>query len=416
MSLLSNQASYAWQVIDTEAMGEFLVRGILKTIEEPESRQKLQDFLGPAAARVAKEVSEKGAETLKTEAIPAFVNAFEEKISPILVGMVQQTLDRTVGAAGSISLLVLGALFLGVGIYYGTSYFYEAMIKDLKTPRLEIEQEKPKWRKWIDKNIFKEIEKPKPTIESLIFPSEVKRVVSDYRLMLDYAQKNNSLLPNMLLYGPPGTGKTQIAKRIRNELGKNCIYVSGSAFAKYPDGQGIQVMDEVFRKAQDDGNTIIFVDEIDVLLGDRKAEQSEKNMQLIANFLSYTGSRSDRYALIGATNIVESIDPAVLTRFDEKLYVPLPGNLERRKILETYIKQYLLLPNDKMTIEQDLFNDAYLGDLVRRTEGWSGRELENLCINMKQRTGVTQDNMLTKAIVDFTLHRIKVGHEIKKAA
>lgn len=145
-------------------------------------------------------------------------------------------------------------------------------------------------------------------------------------------------IPNgALLYGPPGCGKTFIAEKFAEELGCNFIKVDCSDIASPYIHGGQSKIAELFKEAEDNAPTVLFLDEIDAMVTDRKLHNNVSEQGEVNVFLTNLNNCSDRgIFVIGATNNPEVIDPAALRsgRLDIKAYIPLPDKEERMKILQ----------------------------------------------------------------------------------
>lgn len=187
-------------------------------------------------------------------------------------------------------------------------------------------------------------------------------------------------MPNLLLYGPPGTGKTEIGKRIAKESNKTFVYFSGASLAAFNSNQAIKRLKELFEWAKHKENVIIFIDEIETLLPSRLQHISEKRRNLLTEFLAYTGQRSNRFSIIGATNLPKLMDGAVTRRFDMAVKVDLPEDEERLNIFTFYQqKQQQLYPSLKISslISKQPFQKTFMAISV----GLSGGEIESLWTN-----------------------------------
>ncbi len=175
-----------------------------------------------------------------------------------------------------------------------------------------------------------------------------------------------------LLYGPPGTGKTLLAKAVANESNANFISVKGPEVLSKWVGESEKAVREIFKKAKQVSPAIIFMDEIDSIAPRRGTSMDSGVTERIVNQLltSMDGIEVlNGVVVIAATNRPDIIDPALLRagRFDKIIYIPPPEEEGRLKILEVHTKK------------MPLAKDVDLHDIARKTEGYVGADLENLC-------------------------------------
>ncbi|KAF6175224.1 hypothetical protein GIB67_015909 [Kingdonia uniflora] len=177
----------------------------------------------------------------------------------------------------------------------------------------------------------------------------------------------------ILLFGPPGTGKTLLAKALATEAGANFISVTGSTLTSKWFGDAEKLTKALFSFASKLAPVIIFVDEIDSLLGARGgAFEHEATRRMKNEFMAaWDGLRSkdsQRILILGATNRPFDLDDAVIRRLPRRIYVDLPDADNRMKILRIFLAKENLEPEFKYN------------KLANVTEGYSGSDLKNLCI------------------------------------
>ena len=175
-----------------------------------------------------------------------------------------------------------------------------------------------------------------------------------------------------LLYGPPGTGRTLLAKAVANESNANFISVKGPEVLSKWVGESEKAVREIFKKAKQVSPAIIFMDEIDSIAPRRGASMDSGVTERIVNQLltSMDGIEVLKgVVVIAATNRPDIIDPALLRagRFDKIIYIPPPEEEGRLKILEVHTKK------------MPLAKDVNLQEIARKTDGYVGADLENLC-------------------------------------
>ncbi|XP_050375400.1 uncharacterized protein LOC126792927 isoform X1 [Argentina anserina] len=177
----------------------------------------------------------------------------------------------------------------------------------------------------------------------------------------------------ILLFGPPGTGKTLLAKALATEAGANFISITGSTLTSKWFGDAEKLTKALFSFASKLAPVIIFVDEVDSLLGARGGSfEHEATRRMRNEFMAaWDGLRSkdsQRILILGATNRPFDLDDAVIRRLPRRIYVDLPDVENRKKILSIFLAQENLEPG--FPFEK----------LSEATEGYSGSDLKNLCI------------------------------------
>ncbi|GLU21184.1 hypothetical protein SLE2022_373410 [Rubroshorea leprosula] len=181
----------------------------------------------------------------------------------------------------------------------------------------------------------------------------------------------------ILLFGPPGTGKTMLAKAIANEAGASFINVSMSTITSKWFGEDEKNVRALFTLAAKVAPTIIFVDEVDSMLGQRTRVGEHEAMRKIKNeFMTHWDGLltkpGERILVLAATNRPFDLDEAIIRRFERRIMVGLPSVESREKILRTLLV--------KETVEGLDFKE-----LAAMTEGFSGSDLKNLCVTAAYR-------------------------------
>jgi len=178
----------------------------------------------------------------------------------------------------------------------------------------------------------------------------------------------------VLLYGPPGTGKTMIAKAIANEVGAKFYAVKGSDIVSKWVGDSEKNINSLFEEANKQDRAIIFIDEMDSLIGKRGVDtHNDKRVNEFLQQIDGFAGRNPNLLLLGATNRPWDIDSAAMRsgRFSQKIYLPLPDADARRFMLKKNMKNVPMAENfdfDK---------------IVEATENYSGADIEELCDRAK---------------------------------
>jgi transitional endoplasmic reticulum ATPase len=174
--------------------------------------------------------------------------------------------------------------------------------------------------------------------------------------------------PNgLLLYGPPGTGKTLLAKAIESETDTYFRTISGPEIISKYRGESEERLREVFAEVEENEPAIVFIDEIDSIAG--KREEGDDTEQVVTQLLSLMDGLGEQgqVAVIGTTNRLDAIDPALRRpgRFDREIEIGVPDEEGRKEILQIHTRD---MPLDGVDPE------AY----AAYTHGFVGADLENL--------------------------------------
>ena len=175
------------------------------------------------------------------------------------------------------------------------------------------------------------------------FKHEFEEIVDFLKHPEKYENAGARIPKGILLVGNPGCGKTLMAKALAGESKCAFFYKSGAEFEEVYVGVGARRMRDLFKAAKKHAPSIIFIDEIDSIAGRRGATSMSESRQCINQLLAEMDGfrKNDSVIVVAATNLEQSLDPAVKRsgRFDKIVRVPLPDIKGREQILDHFSKK-----------------------------------------------------------------------------
>jgi transitional endoplasmic reticulum ATPase len=206
----------------------------------------------------------------------------------------------------------------------------------------------------------------------------LKREVQKVREMIELPMRHPELFEKLgveapkgvLLYGPPGTGKTLLAKAVAGETNSHFISLSGPEIIGKFYGESEERLREIFKQAEENAPSIIFIDEIDSIAPKREEVTGEVEKRVVSQLLTLMDGMKSRgkVVVIAATNRPDSLDPALRRpgRFDREIEIGIPDESGRKEILDIHTRGMPL--DDKVNLEQ----------IAKITHGFVGADLEIL--------------------------------------
>lgn len=171
----------------------------------------------------------------------------------------------------------------------------------------------------------------------------------------------------ILLYGPPGTGKSFLAKAVATESKSTFFSVSSSDLISKWQGESEKAVKMLFAVARENAPSVIFIDEVDSLTGDRSDNEQDSMKRVKNEFLIQMQGMNDsekRILVLGATNTPWTLDPAFRRRFEKRIYIPLPDLVARTEMFKNFMKG----------TEHNL-TDNQFKELGKMTENYSGSDI-----------------------------------------
>ena len=201
----------------------------------------------------------------------------------------------------------------------------------------------------------------------------------------------------VLLYGPPGTGKTLLAKAVAGETNAHFISISGPEIMGKYYGESEERLREIFKQAEENSPSIIFIDEIDSIAPKRDEVTGEVEKRIVSQLLALMDGMKSRgkVVVIAATNRPDSIDPALRRpgRFDREIEIGIPDDEGRYDILSIHTRGMPI--DEKVDLKQ----------ISKTTHGFVGADLEFLCKEAAMRS-------LRRILPEIDLDEDEISKEI----
>jgi len=175
----------------------------------------------------------------------------------------------------------------------------------------------------------------------------------------------------LLLFGPPGNGKTLLARALATEARSHLINISSSSLTSKWVGEGEKLVRALFTVARAIQPVIIFIDEIDSLLSERKSGEHEAMRRIKTEFLlqfeGMLSGREEKVIVLAATNRPQELDDAALRRFTKRVYIQMPDFSGRRTLLSSLMSRH-----------SSPLSSTDLDKVAKMTDGYSCSDLTNL--------------------------------------
>jgi cell division protease FtsH len=234
---------------------------------------------------------------------------------------------------------------------------------------------------------------------------ELREVVEFLRDPKRFKKLGAKVPQGILLHGPPGTGKTLLAKAVANESKAKFFAQSASSFVEMFAGLGAARIRRLFRIARKQAPSIIFIDELDAVGATRGKDISgEKDQTLNQLLVEMDGfSRTDDIVVIGASNLLDKLDPALLRpgRFDRQIFVSPPDLKGREEILKVHSKDKPL-------------HEVNLELIARQTSGLAGADLANICNEAAIFAGRKNRDVVLMQDFEAALERVVAGMQARR--
>jgi ATPase family AAA domain-containing protein 3A/B len=218
--------------------------------------------------------------------------------------------------------------------------------------------------------------------------------------------------------GPPGTGKTLFARSLAYHSGLEYAILTGGDIA--PLGRdAVTELHKLFDWAKTSRRgLLLFVDEADAFLQSRALHHqtiSEDQRNALNAFLYRTGTESDQFMMVYASNQPQQFDHAIMDRIDEMVEFNLPASSERERMIVSYMEKYLLNPPNPSTKKVTTIDigPEEIRSVVEMTEGFSGRAISKLAIAWQAAAYGTEDATLDRVTYFATVEQHRRSMNMK---
>ncbi|XP_045830148.1 katanin p60 ATPase-containing subunit A1 [Trifolium pratense] len=252
--------------------------------------------------------------------------------------------------------------------------------EDGKSNRVQYEGPDPELAEMLERDVLET--SPGVRWDDVAGLTEAKRLLEEAVVlplwMPEYFQGIRRPWKGVLMFGPPGTGKTLLAKAVATECGTTFFNVSSATLASKWRGESERMVRCLFDLARAYAPSTIFIDEIDSLCNARGASGEHESSRRVKSELlvqvdgvsnSATNEDGSRklVMVLAATNFPWDIDEALRRRLEKRIYIPLPNFESRKELIRINLK----------TVE--VATDVNIDEVARRTDGYSGDDLTNVC-------------------------------------
>lgn len=264
-----------------------------------------------------------------------------------------------------------------ISTYLETIKSYEKRIQQLQNEAEAVGSEREKASE--KKDILEDVvltQKPNVKFEDIADLKDAKQAITE---AIIYPIKRPDLFPlgwprGILLFGPPGCGKTMLAAAVANEINGYFIYADAASIMSKWLGEAEKNVSRIFKfareKNEEGSPVIIFIDEIDALLGTFSGEIGGE-VRVRNQFLKEMDGLQDKdkklhIYVIGATNKPWQLDEAFIRRFNKRIFIPLPDREAREQLFKLYTKNL------------SLSADVDIAKLVDLTDGYTASDIRDV--------------------------------------
>lgn len=330
-------------------------------------------------------------------------------------GLFNEIGQITQGAIGSVfnyrnamqfALPTAAGTIIALSAYYGPKVFWNVLEQRLLTPKPAILLPGSKYGRKDRLHRWWTGYKTPPMIFDASVKERLEEIEEKTRNIRDHIYQGQKITyDNLLLYGNPGTGKTLFAEILADKTNMDILKVTAASLLQ-SGVEGIKYFDELITMANKSKyGVIIFVDEADALFVDRDTLKPDSDHYKVLNhILAVTGSGSNKFMLIAATNHAYVMDPAMGRRFQDRVLMPLPDANTRKELLHIYMDEQLFNEKNRsaqfISAANSILTNAKIKSIVEQTAGLSHAEIKDMVTIMGKKANATKDGIITRRNVD----------------
>jgi len=412
---------------ETESVVEKMIKGSLKAFEaiaiNPQTgnlfTESFKGFTGNGLQAISETFENPEIKQQMSQATEAATTTAIQEILPHVKKLNREVISTffNIENAVRIGTPIALAIALPVAGYFGSKIAFRALEKQLLDPRPDIVLPGSKFGRWDRIKRWKEGYKTPP----MIFDQSVKERLLEIQNTTTNIQKHISsgkkaTYSNLLLYGKPGTGKTLFAQILADETNMDFLPVTAASLLQ-SGVKGVQYFNDLLAMANKSKyGVIIFVDEADALFVDRNTLNPESDHYKVLNhILALTGSGSDKFMLVAATNHAYLLDEAMGRRFQDRVLMPLPDLSTRIALIDLYNQSVLFNEKENgaafVKTAQLLFNPQTLKDAADKTDGLSHAEIKDMIVAIRKKAFGSQDGMITRKHITDAVYQAIEKHQ-----
>ncbi|MBR9679441.1 MAG: CDC48 family AAA ATPase [Candidatus Altiarchaeota archaeon] len=216
----------------------------------------------------------------------------------------------------------------------------------------------------------------------------------------------------VLLHGPPGTGKTLLAKAVANESDANFITINGPEIMSKFYGESEKKIREVFDEAEKNAPSIVFLDELDAIAPKREEVSGELERRIVSQLLTLLDGLKGRgqVVVIGATNIVDSIDSALRRpgRFDREIEIGVPDRIGRNDIMEIHTRG-MPINTDLKTLRISMEKKEVVEKIKANLGNADADQISKLILDSKSNKNQDSKSYAIEHIKEIMIHQNKIS-------